>query len=273
MTTIHIGDHAQHTMDQIQSEGPASRPLDFPPPTVRRGTRGNALVVDPETGHRDIWPNVVHRHDFRANPANPKTSTPVIPPQEYIAYFPQRRLQQAIYGEIWACLVLRRHYGVAADDAARAAGLSPGDPIAPIVWEIVRDGNSHVAMKKVEWAKVHQARGRLLEDPVKEIAAMQYIGNTHPHVLGSSEVLQDDEFIYSIMTYARGGDLFGIVVSETEQRGGEGGMSEPSARYWFRQILSVCTPSSIDCCSYYQWNPYTKSNLKYVMLGTASFTK
>jgi len=235
-----IGEHAYHSFDQIESEGPASRPLDFPPPTVRRGIRGNALVVDPESGHRDIWPNVVHRHDFRNNPTHSKSiSTPTIAPHEYIAYFPQRRLQQAIYGEIWACLILRRHYGVAADDAARAAGLSPGDPIAPIVWEIVRDGITHVAMKKVEWAKVHQARGRLLEDPVKEIAAMQYIGNDHPHVLGSSVVLQDDEFIYSFMTYAKGGDLFGVVVSETEQRGGEGGMSEPSARYWFRQILSV----------------------------------
>jgi hypothetical protein len=238
MTSNHVGDHAYHTFDQIETDGPASRPLDFPPPTVRRGTRGNALVVDPDTGHRDIWPNVVHRYDFRANPAHPKSITS-IPPEEYIAYFPQRRLQQAIFGEVWACLILRRHYGVAADDAARAAGLAPGDPMAPIVWEIVRDGKLHVAMKKIEWAKVHHARGRLMEDPVKEIAAMQYIGNTHPHVLGSLEVLQDDEFIYSIMSYASGGDLFGLVVSQTEQRGGEGGMSEPSARYCFQQILSV----------------------------------
>ena len=156
--------------------------------------------------------------------------------EEYIAYFPQRRLQDAIYGSVWACLVLKRHYGPAADDAARAAGVRPGDRLAPIVWEIV---GRHVAIKMIEWSKVHQSRGRLLEDPVKEIAAMQLIGTQHPNVLGSMEVLQDDDFLFSIMPYARGGDLFGYVVRDTELRGGEGGMSEPVARYWFRQLLDV----------------------------------
>jgi len=131
--------------------------------------------------------------------------------------------------------VLKRHYGPAAADAARAAGLEPGDPGAPIVWEIA---GRHVAIKMVEWSRVHQARGRLLEDPVKEVAAMQLIGTEHPNVLGSEEVLQDDDFLYSIMPYANGGDLFGYVVKDAELRGGEGGMSEPVARYWFRQILA-----------------------------------
>uniref|UniRef100_A0A7S2EFN2 Protein kinase domain-containing protein n=1 Tax=Trieres chinensis TaxID=1514140 RepID=A0A7S2EFN2_TRICV len=153
---------------------------------------------------------------------------------EYIAYWPQRRLQDAIYGSVWACLVLRRHHGVAADDAARAAGVEPGSRQAPIVWEIV---GTHVAIKMVEWSRVQHTRGRLLEDPVKEIAAMQLLGNGDPHVLGSTEVLQDDDFLYSIMPYCRSGDLFGIVVSYAEDNGGEGGMSEPVARYWFRQIL------------------------------------
>lgn len=156
--------------------------------------------------------------------------------KEFRAYFPQRRLQDAIYGSVWACLVLKRHYGPAADDAARAAGLLPGDPAAPIVWEIV---GTHVAIKMVEWSRVHQSRGRLLEDPVKEIAAMQLIGTEHPNVLGSEEVLQDDDYLYSVMPYARGGDLFGYVVRDTELRGGDGGMSEPVARYWFKQILEV----------------------------------
>jgi len=129
-------------------------------------------------------------------------------------------------------LVLTRHYGRAVDDAARAAGVEPGDPAAPIVWEIA---GYHVAIKMIEWRRVHQNRGRLLEDPIKEIATMQLIGTEHPNVLGSLEVLQDDEFLYSIMPYARGGDLFGYVVNESN--GDEGGMEEPVARYWFKQIL------------------------------------
>lgn len=158
-----------------------------------------------------------------------------LPPEEdYVAYFPQRRLQDAIYGSVWACLVLKRHFGPAADDAARAAGLEPGDKNAPIVWEIV---GKHVAIKMIEWTRVHNARGRLLEDPVKEIAAMQLIGTNHPNVLGSMEVLQDDDYLFSVMPYAKGGDLFGYVVRDTELRGGDGGMQEGVARYWFKQIL------------------------------------
>lgn len=161
-------------------------------------------------------------------------------PSSYIAYWPQRRLQDAIYGCVIACTVLVRHVGEAADDAARAAGYEPGHPLAPIVWEIT---NEHVAIKQVEWRRVHAMRGRLLEDPIKEIAAMQLIGNNHPNVLGSMEVLQDQEHLYSVMPFCRGGDLFGVVLEVAEKRQsneeseGAGGMSEPVARYWFRQLL------------------------------------
>ena len=154
---------------------------------------------------------------------------------EVLAYWPQRRLQDAIYGSVWACLILRRHYGVAADDAARAAHVEPGSPEAPLVWEIT---GQHVAIKMVEWSRVHHMRGRLLEDPVKEVAALQML-DVHPNVLHSTEVLQDSDFLYSVMPYCRDGDLFGIVVKYAEDSGGEIGMPEPVARYWFRQILNV----------------------------------
>lgn len=158
----------------------------------------------------------------------------------YVAYWPQRRLQDAIYGCVIACTVLIRHVGEAADAAARAAGYEPGHPLAPVVWEIT---DEFVAIKQVEWRRVHAMRGRLLEDPIKEIAAMQLIGNSHPNVLGSVEVLQDNEHLYSIMPFCRGGDLFGVVLDVAEKRQaneaveGAGGMSEPVARYWFRQLL------------------------------------
>lgn len=273
----HISSQAQLTFERIEAEGPASRPLDFPPPRVARGVRVNALVVHPATGQRDILPGVIHRESYtkpketkdeavyrkvksqasveiagvtssgeadedysgsmnRLNPGTSGGSVSLEEEEQYVAYFPQRRLQDAIYGSVWACLVLKRHFGPASDDAARAAGLEPGDKNAPIVWEIV---GKHVAIKMIEWTRVHNARGRLLEDPVKEIAAMQLIGTDHPNVLGSMEVLQDDDYLFSVMPYAKGGDLFGYVVRDTELRGGDGGMQEGVARYWFKQILEV----------------------------------
>jgi serine/threonine protein kinase len=182
----------------------------------------NALVVDPETGRRQVKPGVIHREDLTRG--------------EAIAYAPSKRLQDAIYGSVWACVVLRRHTGVAAEDAARAAGVEPGSPQAPFVWELTRE---NVAIKMVEWSRVHQMRGRLLEDPIKEIAALQTLGSGHPHVLGVVEVLQDGDFLYSIMPFCSGGDLFGVVVQYAEESGGEIGMPEPVARYWYRQILLV----------------------------------
>lgn len=263
---MNVGMHAILTFREVEAEGPAHRPLDFPPPQVRRGVKVTALVVHPETGRRDILPNVIHRASYlpenksrgkddvdksssssrakgkgklstsESSASDSKAKARTTKQKQYTAYFPQRRLQDAIYGSVWCCLVLERHYGSAADDAARAANLDPGDPSAPIVWEIT---GRHVAIKMVEWARVHQARGRLLEDPVKEIAAMQLIGTEHPHVLGSEEVLQDDDYLYSIMPYANGGDLFGYVIRDAEKRADDGGMDEAAARYWFRQILQV----------------------------------
>lgn len=241
-----IGSHAAQTFSEVYGHGEAARPLDFPPPRVRAGVRVNALVVHPESGSRQVCSGVIHREDLSesdplvASPAGvspvsqSKSTARTVNATQVLAYWPQRRLQDAIYGAVWACLVLRRHHGVAADDAARAAGVEPGSAAAPIVWEIT---GQYVAIKMVEWARVHHMRGRLLEDPVKEVAAMQLLGAQHPHVLGSSEVLQDGDFLYSVMPYCRDGDLFGIVVQYAEESGGDVGMPEPVARRWFRQIL------------------------------------
>jgi len=243
------GRQGHHTFEEVEQSGPANRPLDFPAPVVLRGVRVNAcLVVHLESGTRQVCSGVIHREDLTGGSQEPLAGEAAAPPhrrgsragegggglKEVLAYWPHRQLQDAIYGSVWCCLVLRRHHGVAADDAARAAGAEPGSPNAPIVWEI--DG-SMVAIKMVEWERVFRMRGRLLEDPVKEVAAMQLIGDAHPNVLGSSEVLQDDNYLYSVMPYCRGGDLFSVVVQYAEENNGEFGMPEPVARYWFRQIL------------------------------------
>jgi len=250
--------HASLTYRDVKHAGQPTRPLDFPPPQVRAGVRVNALVVHPESGTRQVGSGVIHREDLseplpassstsQRSPGDrrgdtvggdpPSLSNSETTSDEILAYWPQRRLQDAIYGSVWACLVLKRHFGVAADDAARAAGVEPGSAAAPIVWEIT---GRHAAIKMVEWARVHHMRGRLLEDPVKEVAAMQMLGG-HENVLASTEVLQDGDFLYSVMPYCRDGDLFGIVVKYAEESGGEIGMPEPVARYWFRQILWVST--------------------------------
>jgi hypothetical protein len=221
---MEAGAHGHVTFAEVETSGEPTRPLEFPPPQVARGVRVQALVIDLERGVRDVWPNVIHREDLFGSG------------REVEAYFPNKRLQDAIYGSVWAAVVLKRHHGSAADDAARAAGLEPGSPQAPIVWETTE---RRVAIKMVDWSRVHRMRGRLLEDPVKEVAALQLIGADHPHVLGCIDVMQDENYLYSVMPYCRGGDLFGVVVRYAEESVGEKGMPEPVARYWFRQVLWV----------------------------------
>jgi len=232
-----IPEHAHATFDDVERNGQPSRPLEFPPPNVTSGVNVNAFVVDLSNGTRSVW-SVIHRHDFRTAALQPEGQFSIDDTgnytSQYVAYAPTKQLQDAIYGSVWACRVLKRHYGVAADDAARATGVEPGSPGAPIVWETT---HKYVAMKKIEWAEVHRLRGSMLEDPVKEVAAMQLIGSASPHVIGPIEILQDDTCLYTVMPYCSGGDLFGIVVKYAGESDGEIGMPEPVAKYWFRQIL------------------------------------
>jgi len=229
-----LPEHAHMTFEQVLSNGEPSRPLDFPPPVVDKGVRVSAFVVDLSNQTRSVW-SVIHRYDFRSAALQPNGQFVSTDPSNYtsqfIAYAPTKRLQDAIYGSVWACRVLRRHYGVAADDAARAIGVEPGSQGAPIVWETT---SNIVAIKMVKWSEVQRLKGRLLEDPIKEVAAMQLIGNISPHVLGPIEVLQDSEWLYSVMPYCSGGDLFGVVVKFASESDDEIGMPEPVARYWFR---------------------------------------
>lgn len=234
-----------HRVEFLQGGAASAAPL-APPPGAPQ------FATTPPTSPRSQWPTSPSGYGggslLSSTPPPPPPPQMASPPplgqdpdpSSYVAYWPQRRLQDAIYGCVIACVVLRRHVGSAADDAARAAGYEPGDSRAPIVWEIT---NELVAIKQIEWRRVHAMRGRLLEDPIKEIAAMQLIGSEHPNVLGSVEVLQDNEHLWSVMPFCRGGDLFGVVLEVAERRQeneateGAGGMLEPVARYWFRQLL------------------------------------
>lgn len=90
----------------------------------------------------------------------------------------------------------------------------------------------------VNWTKLQQLRGRHLEDPVKELAAMQLLGNYHPHVIHLVDSLQDETHLFCVYPYISGGDLYGRLWDEM-QRSPSGRLDESLARDWFRQILSA----------------------------------
>jgi len=225
--------HAHLTFDQVHANGEPSQPLEPDAPVTRKGMVGPACVV--HAGIRQVWPEVLYRRDLGISPRQMK--------DPLVAYVPKKLLQKAIHGTVWLCLVLRPYRSVAADDVARAEDGS-------IVWEPTEN---YVAIKMVNWKKMQRHRGVCLEDPLKEISAMQYIGNLNPHVLGLIEVLDTGVDLCLVMRYCSGGELFGVVTQYVEESGGSIGMPEPVARCWFRQILKVSYVTSYHVTSRSSW--------------------
>ncbi|KAL0583849.1 hypothetical protein ABG067_006293 [Albugo candida] len=90
--------------------------------------------------------------------------------------------------------------------------------------------NVEVAIKIMSKEIIQE--GNLQENPLVELAAQQYLSKPgHPHVLTLIACLHDSNFIYAVLPFCNGGELFSIVESG-------GAMGESEARYWFSQILA-----------------------------------
>lgn len=87
-----------------------------------------------------------------------------------------------------------------------------------------------VAIKIMKKSKIMAAGPNCAEDPMKEIAAQQCVGNHHPNVMGQIECIGDSNNYYCVMEFADGGELFDNVKDN-------GKCSEEVARGYFSQIL------------------------------------
>jgi len=197
--------NATATFEEISETGSPAAPLNFPDPNLGRAARVTAVVYNPNTGEESPQPNVIYRsiRDGSANPSLPNR-----------AYLIGRKLKAAIYGCVRACTILRMR------DVERE------------IWEITE---VMAAVKIMDWNSVRSMRGRHMEDPIKEVACMQYISRDgqqpHANVMGTLDVLADDQYLYSFMPFCTSGEMFGHVERD-------GRFSEPLARYWFRQIVN-----------------------------------
>lgn len=194
-------ENASASYDDVAMAGPPSAPLQFEHPRTGRAERVDAPVLNPVTHEVLEVSNIIYeRHpDGR-------------PPDH--AYWVGRRLKQCIFGVVKECTILRFRNDV------------------QVPWEVT---SRKAAVKIMSWEKIRALQH--IEDPVKEVAAMQYVNRNgnHPHVMGVLDVLQDEEYLLLFMPFCSSGDLFSFVQSA-------GKFPEPMARYWFRQILEV------SCC-------------------------
>jgi serine/threonine protein kinase len=94
------------------------------------------------------------------------------------------------------------------------------------------DPPAHVALKVYNRTKLHELQGKTQENPVKEMATMEYIRQHggHVNVIQLIECCADEERVYAIMEFCDGGDLYELVESA-------GALPEGLARYYFRQVV------------------------------------
>lgn len=75
------------------------------------------------------------------------------------AYWIQRTIREAIYGRVLFAVILKRR--------PRSQVLIDGAE-----WEVTPE---HCAVKEMSWQHIRRERDRLAEDPIKEVASMQYL--------------------------------------------------------------------------------------------------
>jgi serine/threonine protein kinase len=198
MEEIAFLENASASYDDIRTAGRPSAPLQFGHPRTGRAERVDAPVLNPVTKEVLEVSNIIYeRHPDGRPPTH--------------AYWVGRKLKPCIFGVVKECTVLQFRND------------------AHVPWEVT---SRKAAVKIMSWEKIHVTQH--IEDPIKEVAAMQYVssGEPHPNVMGVLDVLQDEEYLLMFMPFCSSGDLFSFVQSA-------GRFPEPMARYWFRQILDV----------------------------------
>ena len=198
--------NAAASFDIIAAMGLPANPLDFPEPQFGIAARVNASVHNPATNEDVIVPNVIY--EIRPDGTPPSR-----------AYWIGRKLKKAIYGCVRSCTVLRLREGGWAG------------PHGNSQWEITAE---MAAVKIIDLNIVESTRGQHVEDPLKEVAATQYMcrEGALPNILPCWDLFRDEKYIYMFMPFCSSGELFGYV-----ERNGR--FQEPIAKFWFQQLLNV----------------------------------
>lgn len=189
-------ENASASYTDLELSGEAASPIDFDRSPRGRAMRVDAAVYNPVSQEVREVSNIIYELHPDGRPPDR-------------AYWVGRKLKKCIFGVVKECTILRFR----------------NDAKCP--WEVTE---GKAAAKIMSWQKIRELRH--IEDPLKEVDAMQHISRqgVHDNVMGVCDVLQDEEYLLMFMPYCSSGDLFSFV-----QQAGR--FPEPMARYWFKQIL------------------------------------
>lgn len=190
------------------SPGPVARPLHFPTPKVCRCETTTLSVLCNDHGRVQTMKQVLVPEAGSEN--NPS-----------IAYAITKKLAKSTYGHVYLGAVLQRF---SVEEGQHSS----------VEWESTGD---YVSIKMSSFRNIHASRGKRLDDPIKEIAALQHLGAYHKNVLGCVEALQDDDHLYCISRYCSGGDLYRRLMGEGKKKSKTRRPDEQQVRVWFSQLL------------------------------------
>eukprot|EP00903_Cladosiphon_okamuranus_P009712 g9237.t1 len=92
---------------------------------------------------------------------------------------------------------------------------------------------AYFAIKELSLERLREMQGRTHEDPLREVAALQYLsGEGHPNVLTCTEALHDKDNLYIVTPFYSGGEVFDALIAR-------GRFEEDEARPLFRQALEA----------------------------------
>ena len=217
--------------DDVARNGPPAPPIPFDNPRFERGRRDDVLVYMEQSGTHQVAHNVLFR-DFSREYGDRDGGLSRVK-QAYWP-LPYKEKINTIMGHVEVCVILTRCIRDASDDDLSSSDSENSDADEDIVFSLTK---RYVAVKVNYGSRMDRLRNKHAEDPLKEIAAMQVIGNSHPNVMGTIEVLYDTSGanLNVVMPYCESGDLFELL--QGSQAAGRG-FSEGVARYWFRQIMA-----------------------------------
>jgi serine/threonine protein kinase len=169
-------------------------PIPFPPPIFGNGEIRRIQIRD--ASFDDVPDNI------RLNPC-------LLSITSHTVYEIGRKIKDAIYGAVYIGCVLNR--------------------INDTTFE---RSHVYVAIKRISKRRLSEIGNLTQEDPIKEIAAMQFLRSPgSEYVMTQIECVQNAENIFSIMQFCTGGELFDFVDAD-------GAMTEANARVLFTHILN-----------------------------------
>ena len=166
-------------------------PIPFPVPAIRKGVmRRCNITITDDYGRTKVVEKIVLQTESNNS------------------YEMGRVLKEAIYGQVNHSFAL-----YVGDDGMLYR-------ITPLV---------QIAIKVYGKARLRSMAHTTQERPLDELSSMQFIGH-HPYIMSPLECCNDSDYIYLIMEYCNGGELYDVV--EEKQS-----LSEQVTREYFRHIL------------------------------------